>query len=74
MDAQEYSDVLELIGDINRVERDLGDIVAIMNTYFPTKHMTLKEAEEFLWNRRIELLNKLRQKLGVGNDKTRSVE
>lgn len=65
MTRQDYFDIIELANCIFRIGKYIDNVNTILEEYYPTKDMTLKEVEEFLWSRRAELGQKLQQKLNV---------
>ena len=60
-----YYELKELMGVVQTISQQISTIRDIRQIYWETDEMTPKELEEFLWDRKHIIENKIEQKLGV---------
>jgi hypothetical protein len=65
MTKNDYYELKELMGVVQTISQQISTIRDIRQVYWETDEMTPKELEEFLWDRKHIIENKIEQKLGV---------
>lgn len=65
MTKNDYYELKELIGVVQTISQQISTIRDIRQIYWETDEMTPKELEEFLWDRKHIIENKIEQKLGI---------
>jgi hypothetical protein len=65
MTKNDYYELKELMGVVQTISQQISTIRDIRQIYWETDEMTPKELEEFLWDRKHIIENKIEQKLGV---------
>ena len=65
MTKNDYYELKELIGLVQTISQQISTIRDIRRVYWEIDEMTPKELEEFLWDRKHIIENKIEQKLGI---------
>lgn len=65
MTKNDYYDLKELMGVVQTISQQISTIRDIRQIYWEADEMTPKELEEFLWDRKNIIENKIEQKLGI---------
>ena len=65
MTKNDYYELKELMGVVQTISQQINAIRDIRQIYWETDEMTPKELEEFLWDRKHIIENKIEQKLGI---------
>ena len=65
MTKNDYYEIKELMGVVQSISQQISTIRDIRQIYWETDEMTPKELEEFLWDRKHIIENKIEQKLGI---------
>lgn len=65
MTKNDYYELKELMEVVQTVSQQISTIRDIRQIYWETDEMTPKELEEFLWDRKHIIENKIEQKLGI---------
>lgn len=65
MTKNDYYELKELMGVVQTISQQISTIRDIRQIYWETDEMTPKELEEFLWDRKHIIENKIEQKLGI---------
>lgn len=65
MTKNDYYELKELMGVVQTISQQISTIRDIRQVYWETDEMTPKELEEFLWDRKHIIENKIEKKLGV---------
>lgn len=65
MTKNDYYELKELMGVVQTISQQISTIRDIRQVYWEIDEMTPKELEEFLWDRKHIIENKIEQKLGV---------
>ena len=65
MTKNDYYEIKELMGVVQSISQQISTIRDIRQVYWEIDEMTPKELEEFLWDRKHIIENKIEQKLGI---------
>ena len=65
MTKNDYYELKELTGLVQTISQQISTIRDIRQVYWEIDEMTPKELEEFLWDRKHIIENKIEQKLGI---------
>ena len=65
MTKNDYYELKELMGVVQTISQQISTIRDIRQIYWETDEMTPKELEEFLWDRKNIIENKIEKKLGI---------
>lgn len=65
MTKNDYYELKELMGVVQTISQQISTIRDIRQIYWETDEMTPKELEEFLWDRKHIIENKIEQKLNI---------
>lgn len=65
MTKNDYYELKELMEVVQTISQQISVIRDIRQIYWETDEMTPKELEEFLWDRKHIIENKIEQKLGI---------
>lgn len=65
MTKNDYYELKELMGVVQTISQQISTIRDIRQIYWEIDEMTPKELEEFLWDRKHIIENKIEQKLGI---------
>jgi hypothetical protein len=65
MTKNDYYELKELMGVVQTISQQISTIRDIRQVYWEIDEMTPKELEEFLWDRKHIIENKIEQKLGI---------
>lgn len=65
MTKNDYYELKELMEVVQTISQQISTIRDIRQIYWETDEMTPKELEEFLWDRKHIIENKIEQKLGI---------
>ena len=65
MTKNDFYELKELMGIVQTISQQISTIRDIRQVYWEIDEMTPKELEEFLWDRKQIIENKIEQKLGI---------
>lgn len=65
MTKNDYYELKELMGVVQTISQQISTIRDIRQIYWEIDEMTPKELEEFLWDRKHIIENKIEKKLGI---------
>ena len=65
MTKNDYYELKELMGVVQTISQQINTIRDIRQIYWEIDEMTPKELEEFLWDRKHIIENKIEQKLSI---------